>query len=87
MGLGIKTWDNRKEGLEHVTRLIKEVGHKVPKITWLLDVNNELFQKYSVWPERVIFVDSDLTIQEDLPPPECHDPVQIMTAFEKVTSQ
>lgn len=42
-----------------------------PIFDWYCDFNNDLFNKYSVWPERVMII-NDSVIEYDIPPPECH---------------
>ena len=86
LGLGVSTWETTGEGLEHLHKLMSQVGEKIPEIEWYLDGHNELFQNYSVWPERILFLDEDRKILQDLAPPYCHSAEVIMTELNKIAS-
>jgi hypothetical protein len=67
MGLGINTWKTKDEVMERA-KLMKE---KYPIFDWYCDFNNDLFNNFHVWPERIMIINNSV-IEYDSPPPECH---------------
>lgn len=67
MGLGIETWKTKDEVMERT----KEMKKQYPIFNWYCDFNNDLFNKYSVWPERILIINNSIIVH-DASPPECH---------------